>query len=369
MHTIRPRRRTAAFAFASALVAVTGFAAAPAGAAAKSSTSSPAAVAAGWLGRQFTSSGDLPSAAGDPGLDYVPLAIVALASARVGSKQINKGIGYLEHHFQSFVEIPTSKTSTVADPGRLAEVILAAEAAKVNPRRFGGDKAVNDLVTRLLATQSTSGTYKGLFGSPKSPTYATAYTQGLVLTALAAAGQPNTAGAQWLVAQQCSDGGWEGVRSVGTACPKPDPKTNTGPDTNDTALAIEGLVATKMSPKVNPISFLKGSQYPTGGFAIYGGTSSFQAPDPDSTAVVAQALVALGDLSSVTKDGKTVERGLARYHLGCGAPSSERGAYRYPGESGVSLYATIQAIPAASRRAFPISPGTTSSALPTMSCT
>ena len=241
------------------------------------------------------------------------------------------------------------------------------------PRRtrveFGGVKPVDNLVTRLLATQIASGANKGLFGSPDAPTYSSAYTQGLVLTALAAVGKPNATGAAWLVAQQCADGGWEGYRSSSKQCPAPDPKTYTGPDTNDTALAIEGLVATKVSAKVSPLSFLKGSQYASGGFAYYGGDSSAQAPDPDSTAVVAQAIVALGKLSSVTRGGKGVEAGLAAFQLGCGASSSERGAYEYPGESGASLYATIQAIPAAMRKAYPISAGAASTSLPVMSCT
>jgi hypothetical protein len=329
---------------------------------------SAGAAAAGWLGRQFERNGDLPETEGETGVNYVPLAVVALASAKVGSHQISEAIAYLERNFASFVEVPVSKSKSVADPGRLAEVILAAVVAKANPRAFGGTKPVNNLVARLLATQARSGTDKGLFGSPEAPTDSTAFTQGLVLTALAAVRQVNDSGAAWLVAQQCHDGGWESYRSVSKPCPPPNPTTYTGPDTNDTALAVEGLVASKVSPKVSPLSFIKSSQYPGGGFAYYGGDASSQAPDPDSTAMVAQALVALGKLSAVTRRGRGAEAGLATFQLGCSSPVSQRGAYRYPGASGPNLYATIQAIPAVMREAYPIAPGSASRSLPVMSC-
>lgn len=374
MHTAhRPGRMAAlAVALTASLTAAGGLVASSATAtppsAQPASMPSAAAVAAGWLGRQFEANGDLPKTDGEAGIDDLPLAIVALASAGVGSKEITKGIGYLERNFASYVQVPESKTKSVDDPGRLAEVILAAVAAKVNPERFGGDKAANDLVARLLVTQVGTGTDTGLFGSPDAPIDSTAYTQGLALTALAAVGRPNAAGAKWLEAQQCSDGGWEGYRSGPAACPAPDPKTYVGPDTNDTALAIEGLHASKATAKVNPLPFLRSSQYAGGGFAYYGGDSSTQSPDPDSTAVVAQALVARGELSAVTRS-KGVEAGLAAFQLGCSSPASERGAYRYPGTSGANLYATIQAIPAAMEKAYPVEPGSPSSSLPTLPCT
>ncbi len=329
---------------------------------------SAGAVAAGWLGRQFQSNGDLPKTDKEPGLTYVPLAIVALVSARVGSREIGKADAYLKHNFASFVQVPESKTRSVTDAGRLAEVILAAVAAKANPESFGGNRPIDDLVARLLATQVTSGADKGLFGSPEAPIYSTAYTQGVALTALAAVGRRNASGAAWLVGQQCSDGGWESYRSGSKPCPAPDPKKYIGADTNDTALAVEGLVASKVSPKVSPVSFFKASQYAGGGFAYYGGHSSAQAPDPDSTALVAQALVALRKLSVVTRGGNGAERGLAAFQLRCSSPASERGAYRYAGDRGANLYATIQAIPAAMRKPYPVAPGSASSSLPVMSC-
>ena len=84
------------------------------------------------------------------------------------------------------------------------------EAVGVVHRRFGG----TDLVTRLLATEQTTGPDAGLFGTENQAANYSAggYQQGLALAALAAAGvtgrsQVGTAIA-WLVQEQCPDGGW-----------------------------------------------------------------------------------------------------------------------------------------------------------------
>lgn len=330
--------------------------------------SSNARAAAGWLGRQFGANGDLPRTGGEAGINTLPLAVVALEAARVGERQIEAGIGYLERNFRTFVEVRGAGGKEVPDPGRLAEVILAAVAAKVSSRHFGGRKGVDDLVARLLATQQRTGADAGLFGSPEAPVYASAYTQGLALAALAAVGRRSRSGAEWLVAQQCKDGGWESYRSGSAPCPAPDAKDFAGPDTNDTALAIEGLVASRVTPKLSPLQFLRASQYPSGGFAYYGVRSSAQSPDPDSTAEVAQALVALHKLSSVLRDGRNAVEALSGFQLRCGAPPAERGAFRYPGEPGDNLLATAQAVPALMREPYPVGPGTTSRSLPVLSC-
>jgi hypothetical protein len=331
----------------------------------------PAMDAAGWLGRQFLANGDLPTSEEVAGLNNVPLALVALVAAATGSKQASAGLKYLEGHFESFVSIPVSKTKSVDAPGRLADVILAAVATRANPSRFGGDGPKDNLVARLLATETLKGKDEGLFGSPDAPTYSSAYTQGLALLALAAAGQPNAAGAAWLVRQQCAGGGWTSYRAdTSTSCPTENASTFAGADTNSTALAIEALVASKTSLRVSPLAFLHRSQYPNGGFGYIGAVAKSQPVDPDSTSLVIQALVALGKLSApiFARPGGTPEQALERFQLGCSSPASERGSYGYPGESGPNLFATVQAIPAAARKPYPIEPGTLSVALPTTSC-
>ncbi len=328
--------------------------------------------AAGWLGRQFLSNGNLPKAEGEAGLDNLPLALTALVAAETGSKQAKAGLAYLEAHFNSFVSEPVSKTQSVVLPGRMAEVILAAVATGASPTAFGGDKAANNLVARLLATEKAKGGNAGLFGSPSSPTYSSAYTEGLSLLALVATGHPNAAGAGWLVRQQCSNGGWISYRAdVSKGCPAEDPAEYAGADTNSTALAIEALVASKTDPRTSPIPFLEKSQYPDGGWGYIGQVAKSQPVDPDSTAVVIQALVALGQLDSPAfsrHDGASPEVALKHFQLGCAAPAGVRGAYYYTRSEGPSLYATIQAIPAASGKAYPIGKGTLSGTLPSPVC-
>jgi hypothetical protein len=327
---------------------------------------------AGWLGRQFLSSGDLPTSENVAGLDNLPLALTALVAAGTGRAPAAAGLGYLEAHFQSFVSESVSKTKSVDLPGRLAEVILAAVAGGANPARFGGNHPANDLLARLLATETKTGSDAGLFGSPDGPTYSSAYTEGLALLALAAAGQSNRLGDAWLVRQQCSNGGWTTYRpSTSKACPAENPAKFAGADTNSTALATQALVAQKTTPRLSPLSFFEKAEYPNGGFGYIGTVAKSQPVDPDSTAVVIQALVALhklDDPSFSKSGGAKPERALSHFQLGCAAPVSERGAYDYPGAKGPNLFATIQAIPAAAEKAFPIKKGTLSPDLPRTSC-
>ena len=256
------------------------------------------------------------------------------------------------------------------DPGALAYVILAAQALGVDPTTFGGTAPANNLVARLEATQQTSGTDAGLFGSSADATYTGAFDQGLALMALANQGIANSttaAGVAWLQNQQCSDGGWEAYRSAtgpDNPCPAPDPATFTGPDTNSTSLAVEGLVASGASfgGRPSPTSFFESAQNADGGFGYIGAAS--QSPDPDSTGEVIQALVALGQLgnSAFTQSGGgTPLTALESFQLGCSAAKAHRGAFVYPGAKGPNLLATVQAVPGAAEVAFPLTARTLSS--------
>jgi hypothetical protein len=336
-----------------------------------------ATVAGGWLARQFNSAGNLPPSEGAAGIDNLPLALVALVASGTNPPEVTTGLAYLEAHFERYVQLPTKskggKASLVDAPGRLAEVILAAVATSADPTRFGGTAPSNDLVSRLVATETTSGPDHGLFGSPNAPTYSSAFTQGLAVLALTAAAHPDPAAAAWLVSQQCSDGGWTSYRSsTTTACPAPDPKTYAGADTNSTALAVEALTEAKVAMTHDPVSFFARSQYPNGGFSYYGVVSKSQKVDPDSTALVLQALIALGAtgkpaFGSTTAAGRT-QAALSTFQLACGASVADRGAFTYPGTKGPSLLATIQAIPAAAGLASPVRTGDKGTPIPLAAC-
>jgi hypothetical protein len=326
-----------------------------------------AEAAASWLATQFT--GQEIETDGTPDPSSTVQAVLAFAAAHVGAAQARGALAWLKKNFESYVS-----PGGVDDPGSLSYVILAAQAFGENPTRFGGHKAANNLIARLEATQQTSGPDAGLFGS-EAPTYDGAFRQGLSLMALANQGISTSdatvqAGITWLQNQQCSDGGWEAYRSdVATPCPAPNTETYAGPDTNSTALAVMGLVATGATFPVDPTAFFATAQNPDGGFELVG-TSSPGSSDPDSTAEVVQALVALKEIdnSEFTQSGGTPLTALASFQLGCAAGTSDDGAYTFPGEDGPNLLSTVQAIPGAAEMPFPITPGKVKSGLPKLSC-
>ena len=99
-----------------------------------------------------------------------------------------------------------------------------------------------------------------------------------------------------------------------------------GPDTNTTAEAVEGLAAQgTLSPAAasNAAAFIKNAQNADGGWAIEpNAPDNQQASDPDSTALVIQAILALG----LAPDGAPVRHRWAHAdgvavvlpdHLGC----------------------------------------------------
>lgn len=198
-----------------------------------------AVSAANWVAGRFTTAGYIPTPTpGQADLSDTAESVLSLAVAGVDLATARAGFAYLSRHVDAY-----AVSGGTDDPGALAVLILGAHALGDNPRDVGG----SDLVARLQATVTTKGQDAGLYGA-QDPTYDGAYRQGLALVALAAAGVKGTATAAargWLTGQQCAtDGGWEAYRTdLSLACTAPDPSTYSGPDTNSTALAIEGLAA------------------------------------------------------------------------------------------------------------------------------
>jgi len=321
-----------------------------------------AQAGAGWLGHRFT--GGVIKTGGKPSASSTALAVLAFAASGVGGGKAAAAMAWLEKNFEAYVS-----PGGVDDAGALSTVILAARATGVNAKAFGGKTKADNLVARLKKAQRTSGPDTGLFGA-SDPTYDGAFRQGLSLMALATQGISNPAGVAWLQNQQCSDGGWESYRSdLTTACAAPDPGTFSGPDTNSTALAVQGLVAAGATFPSSPTTFFESSQNADGGFGFIGASS--QSPDPDSTGEVIQALVALKQLTNpvfIQAGGATPVSALATFQLGCSASKTDRGAYEFPGVSGPNLLATLQAVPGAAQVAFPLGARTLQPALPRLRC-
>ncbi len=173
--------------------------------------------------------------------------------------------------------------------------------------------------------------------------------------------KPNSPAVQaaitWLTRQQCSNGLFEAYRSNPTvACVAADPNTFTGPDTNSSGMAIQGLAAYGKRPLgAQALASFASAQSSDGGWPFV--AKAGQASDPDSTALVMQAL--LSEKSKPTSSrwvhGTASPLGaLAKYQLGCNAPAANRGAFFFPGSSDPSVLATVQAVPAAALKRFPL---------------
>ena len=163
-----------------------------------------------------------------------------------------------------------------ATAGACGELLQAVAAAGLNPASFGGV----DLLTTLDGFYA-AGT--GVFGDGE------AFTQSLAIQGLLAAHQPvPVAALGHLVAAQDSDGGWDFLLI------KDDPNGPTNfdtSDTNSTAMVLMALDAAGMhSRDRSALAWLHTQQDSDGGFPYQAGFGT----DPDSTALVVQALLATG---------------------------------------------------------------------------
>ena len=301
---------------------------------------------AGWLSDQITATGGHLDSFGFPDPPNTAYAVVGLHAAGVGRRASAEAIRYLKTELGVAVQYDDGSDN----PGTLGYYILAAVSAGQNPYRFGGSAPRNNLVHRLLATERTSGPDRGLFGSG-DPTYDGAFRQGLALAALKAARVPlrrARPAASWLIRQQCPTGLWVAYRlDVSAPCAAVDPETFAGPDTNDSSLAVQGLAAFHLYPRrAATLRALHAVQSTDGGFPYLAAPG--RRSDPNSTALVIQALLADGVSAAIWRRGSaTALSALAGYQLRCAAPPADRGAFFYPDTTGADVLATVQAVPAA----------------------
>ena len=337
MHTILRSWRgflAAASTAALALILVTSGATTNAEAASGTAPALPqvpvAIGAAQWLVSQLTSGGYIAGTTpGTANLSETVNTLLALGAANVDLPVAHTGLAYVEANADSYIAADGSD-----GPGQLSLLILTAHALGADPTNFGG----TNLVTRLLATEQTTGPDTGRFGTAAQiPDFNSgSYDQGLALAALRAAGvTAPSASVSWLEQEQCPDGGWTNPDVTTTAC-NGDPAQFLGPDTNTTALALQGLVAQNaLTPaaSASALTFLQNAQNPDGGWALEpNAPDNPQTSDPNSTSVVMQSLLALGlspDSSQFDIGGNLPTSTLLSFKVASGAtpgPSSRRSA-------------------------------------------
>jgi len=234
-------------------------------AAAVTSDTDRAAVAMAYAGAHQLANGSFPgfSAIGST-------ADAVLDMAATGYDRIPDAIAYLRRQVHK---------GNVVGVGLTAKVVMAAEAAGSDPRRFGGA----NLIRRLRRTERPSGR----FGD------ASVFDQALVILALRSASVvPDEPALGWLIGAQCPDGGWQFDRPYrpsleNTHCRDvDDPNDFFFSDTNTTAYAVMALHDLS-GVTADPFAFFDAIRDTT--YHGWGYTWGFRRTDANSTALVLQA--------------------------------------------------------------------------------
>jgi hypothetical protein len=299
---------------------------------------SAAQAAATWVAGQQAADGSIAGSA-----STTASGILALAAAHVDTSGAEAAMTYLETNASSYITVDNAD-----GPGRLANLILDAHAMGVDPTNFAG----TNLVTRLLATEQTSGPDAGLFGTEQqlSDYYAGTFIQGLAFSALKAVGHTVDAAAiSWLTDQQCQSGGWTVPdQTVGGGCTE-DPTNFSGPDNQTTSVVLQGLAAqgaVTAGIESSALSYFASGQDADGGWSDYPNTSTDpQQTDSQSTGLVIQALLALGlspTSATYTTSGHSPVSALLSFVVTSG---SDAGALGYLDATSGNILATLQDVP------------------------
>ncbi|MGZ8601462.1 MAG: hypothetical protein ACXWXN_02965 [Actinomycetota bacterium] len=259
-------------------------------------------------------------------------AVMAFVAAGAEGRASRDALGYLRAQV---------RRGNVDGIGLVAKVVQAAVAAGRDPRSFGGENLVAWLRSRIRDD--------GHIGK------SAVFDHALAVLALEAAGlRPSKAVTGWLLDAQCPVGGWS-YDAPYDAGGDDDNNCFDGTvddfftaDTNTTAYAVMALEhARRDAYGSRPFPFFASARDATHGGWEY--TPGF-GTDANSTALVIQAYVSAG--RTIPSGGRTALRSL-QPDVGCGAWS-----YNYEGDvpGAADVGATIGAIPAVLRLAFPLFP-------------
>jgi hypothetical protein len=314
--------------------------------------------AASWLATRVTKGGFLPGLDGKADMGTTVSTGLALAAAGVAPKTLAAIVAWTSTHIDDY-----ARANDADRPGALGRLALLAAATGRDPNAFGGTAPANHLVDRILATRTTVGPNAGLLADPL---YNGLFSHALGLLGLATARSLTTeqragvtSALDYLVAQQCADGGWQNAPRlvVATIALTQCGTGQNGPDTNVAAFATQALAAHRRNATTDPLGWFDAAQNAAAGWGYLPGAAT----DADSTALVIQAIVARGASPTegrFTSGKTTAYAALLALQLGCAAGQADRGAFAYqkPASGGPrpNTYATAEAVPAVARLPFPL---------------
>jgi len=203
----------------------------------------------------------------------------------------------------------------------------------------------------------------GMFGV-QDPTYDGTFRQSLAILALDAVGVTvDPTAIEWLLEQQCPDGGFMGFALDATCTP--DPVLFTAEDSNLTALAAMALQAVGETEAASAAAgFLTTVLDGSGGFQYQPGFGA----DPNSSGLGVSALISLG-LDPTSFGGQDTASGLIAQQAGCSADPLDIGGFVAPYSGQADLLATVQALPAAGGSGYPVpAPAAFADTVPDITC-
>lgn len=249
-------------------------------------------------------------------------AVLAFVAAGAGRREVRRALNYLEGQVVA---------GNVDAEGTKAKVVMAWTAAGRGARTIGGENLVKDL---------KAGYNDGLEHS--------VFDTALAVLAIEAAGAAAPSNAtDFLLSQQCGDGGWDFDATnagEGPHCVS-DPATDFfATDTNTTALVVMALQAAGVPAPPGPFDFFDAIRDEKRGG--WGYTYGFRTTDANSTGLVLQAYAADG--SNVPMGSRKALRQLQYGACGAFAFTFEGGVKTDP-----DLGATIGAVPGLLGKPFP----------------
>jgi hypothetical protein len=290
-------------------------------------THNSAKAAAGWLARQLVGPHHdhiVTAFTPRPDAGLTADAVLSMDAAGVAQDAAKRATSWLKAKAGSFTTAPGAGR----DPGRLAKLLLVAEAQHSNVHSFGG---VN-LVAQLKSAEQPSGAFTDTTDPAKGDG---PVSQALALIALSHTGSlsdwPDSSAIAWLVSQQCGDGGFFFSTQA-----TPPLHCN---DVDSTAFAAQGLLTVHSSVAARAVRWLRSRRNPDGGYGLAFGSAT-PASNANSTAVTVQAL---------RQAGYSAGFGLGWLHkhqVGCSGLAARRGVVTFDGsgfQRDSAAYATAQA--------------------------